>query len=214
MSEAIFLWSFFRPMPTFCLQTLRFPPFLRRISLLLLLGIVSGCDAGIDPDTAFAPACPHFDVPGSVADQLIYDGRGLDPAHRVSSARILAIQGDCRNGPRDEHKRPLTRVRLSLKLQLDRGPASQENLITVPYFVAILQDGKIIDKKMFTETLSLPNAVSSAQENTPLRLIDLPMGDNPQISPYSMEIGLQLTHDQVKYNRSHLRSVQFHEHVQ
>lgn len=213
MSCTIFLWSFLSPMPAFSLSSRIFPRLAAGLGSLMLVGLLSGCE---DTDTThtFAPACPKFDVPGQVADRITYDGKGLDAAHRLISTHILAVRGDCRTGPQDERKRPMTRVRLSLNLQLDRGPASTHDAVTVPYFVAILQDGNIVDKKIFTETIKLPPTVSTSQTSTPLRFIDIPTGNNPQISPYAMEIGLQLNHAELDYNRAHLRSAQFHEHVQ
>ncbi|MCL1513616.1 hypothetical protein DTJ15_05295 [Parasaccharibacter sp. TMW 2.1891] len=179
----------------------------------MLAGFLSGCEEA-DTTHTFAPACPKFDVPGQVADRITYDGKGLDAAHRLTSTHILGVQGDCRTGPQDAQKRPMTRVRVSLNLQLERGPATSSDSVTVPYFVAILQDGAIVDKKVFTETVKLPPTVSVSHSSTPLRFIDVPTGNNPQISPYSMEIGLQLNHSELDYNRSHLRAAQFHEHVQ
>ncbi len=213
MSCTIFLWSFLSPMPAFSPSPRIFSRLAAGLGSLMLVGFLSGCE-DVDTTNTFAPACPRFDVPGQVADRITYDGKGLDAAHRLTSTHILGVQGDCRTGPQDEQKRPMTRVRVSLNLQLERGPAANNNTVTVPYFVAILQDGAIVDKKVFTETVKLPPAVSISHSSTPLRFIDVPTGNNPQISPYSMEIGLQLSHAELDYNRSHLRTAQFHEHVQ
>ncbi|PHI95452.1 hypothetical protein BG621_06775 [Parasaccharibacter apium] len=200
-------------MPAFSPSSPIFSRLMGGFGALMLISFLTGCE-GADTTHTFAPACPKFDVPGPLADLITYDGKGLDAAHRLTSTHILAVQGDCRTGPQDEQKRPLTRVRLSLNLQLERGPAAKGDTVTIPYFVAILQDGKIVDKKIFTETLKLTPALSITQVNTPLRFIDIPTGNNPQISPYSMEIGLQLNHDELDYNRTHLRAAQFQEHVQ
>ncbi|MCX5619435.1 hypothetical protein [Bombella pollinis] len=200
-------------MPVFSSPTRIFSHLMGGLSTLMLVTLLTGCE-GEDTTHTFAPACPKFDVPSPLADLITYDGKGLDAAHRLTSTHILAVQGDCRTGPKDEQKRPLTRVRLSLNLQLERGPAAKGDTVTIPYFVAILQDGQIVDKKIFTETVKLTPSLSVMQANTPLRFIDIPTGNNPQISPYSMEIGFQLNHDELTYNRTHLRAAQFQEHVQ
>ncbi|MCX5615992.1 hypothetical protein NQF87_03250 [Bombella sp. TMW 2.2559] len=200
-------------MPAFSLSSRIFSRLVAGLGSLMLAGLLSGCEEA-DTTHTFAPACPRFDIPGQVADRITYDGKGLDAAHRLTSTHILAVQGDCRTGPQDEQKRPMTRVRISLNLQLERGPAATDDTVTVPYFVAIIQDGAIVDKKIFTETINLPPTVSISRSSTPLRFIDIPTGNNPQISPYSMAIGLQLNHPELDYNRSHLRAAQFHEHVQ
>lgn len=210
-----FLVEFLRLMST---PRLHFSSFLRVAGpacALLALGGLGGCgeeDTGL---SAFAPACPHFDVPGSIADRFVYNGKGLDIGNQISHTQILAVNGDCSDGPKDAQHRPLTRVRLSLALQQERGPAATHTSEDVPYFVAVVQDGKIIDKKTFTDTVRIPPSRDTQRLNTPLRFIDIPTGKNPQVSPYSMEIGFQLTRDELNYNRQHLKNVaNFESHVQ
>ncbi|WP_237442448.1 hypothetical protein [Saccharibacter sp. 17.LH.SD] len=171
--------------------------------VLLTLGFLGGCSDD-DAVTSFAPACPAFDVPGSVADRFVYNGKGIDVSHLVSHAQITDVNGDCRDGPQDSHHRPLTRVRLSLALRMEHGPAATEKTDDITYFVAITHDGAIVDKKIFHETIRIAANNGAQQLNTPLRFIDLPTGDNPQVSPYTLEIGFQLTRNELDYNRQHL----------
>lgn len=181
---------------------------------LLALGGLGGCDddAGL---STFAPACPHFDVPGSIADRFVYDGKGIDVSNQISHTQILGVNGDCSAGPKDSQNRPLTRVRLSLDLQQEHGPAATHKAEDVPYFVAVVHDGHIIDKKTFTDTVRMPRSGNTQRMHTPLRFIDIPTGNNPQISPYSLEIGFQLSRDELNYNRQHLKTLaNFESHVQ
>lgn len=181
---------------------------------LLTLGGLGGCNDDTSL-SAFAPACPHFDVPGSIADRFVFDGKGIDVSHQVSHTQILAVNGDCSDGPKDARQRPLTRVRLSLDLQQERGPAATQKAEDVPYFVAVVHDGQIIDKKTFSDTVRMPPSRSTQRVHTPLRFVDIPTGSNPQISPYSLEIGFQLSREQLDYNRQHLRTpANFESHVQ
>lgn len=192
-----------------------------------LMTALSACS---DPeDTApFAPACPGLDIPGNAADNVRYDGKGLDIGHLVTHTKLLAVRGDCREGPKDSRKRPLTRVRVSLELLQQYGPAykgkpsshsdsskmlQNNDPLSVAYFVAVTRDGEIVDKKLFEVKLPKPVDSISRKISTPLRFIDIPTGPNPQTSPYTLEVGLQLTHQELDYNRTHLTPASFRERI-
>lgn len=181
---------------------------------LLSLSFLGGC-ADDTPASAFAPACPQFDVPSSIADRFIYNDKGIDISNQISHTQILTINGDCREGPKDSHQRPLTRVRLSLSLQQERGPAATNTFDNISYFVAIMQDGRIVDKKIFTDKLKTSPQQNIYHIKTPLKFIDIPTGKNPQISPYVFEIGFQLSRKELKYNKQHMPQIgQFKSHIQ
>ncbi|QDH16291.1 hypothetical protein [Swingsia samuiensis] len=195
-------------------------PALRRLALsfylptcaLLALSTLAGCGES-DPQL-FAPACPATDVPAATADQFVYNNQSLDVGSLISHAQLTAIAGDCERGPQSSDDQQTTRTRISLAMNLTRGPAAKDNIITVPYFVAIMRDGKIIDKKIFKDTFALPANVSTQSVRTELRLIDLPASQNLQENPYTLEIGYQLTPDELTYNRQHLPIATFERHSQ
>lgn len=191
-------------------------PALRRLAPSFLaaaaLAGLGGCDN--TAQGAFAPACPATEIPSSASDRFVYDGRSLDVGSLVSHVQITSLAGDCEPGPEDEHHRKMVRTRISLSLNVTRGPASDGADVEVPYFIAIMRDGKIVDKKIFTDTFTLPPNVSAQSFRTPLRLIDLPASRNIQENPYTLEIGLQLTHAELDYNRAHLPEVKFGTHSQ
>ncbi|EHH68672.1 hypothetical protein [Gluconobacter morbifer] len=175
---------------------------------LVALSTLAGCDES--NQSMFAPACPATEIPGLAADRFVYDDRGLDIGSLVSHAQITALSGDCQKGPDGPHGASMVRTRISLTMNLTRGPASSTGSIEIPYFVAVLRDGKITDKKVFSDTFRLPQDVSNQTVQTKLRLIDLPASSNLQDNPYTLEIGLQLTHPELDYNRQHLPAVSFH----
>ncbi|MFT8327488.1 hypothetical protein [Gluconobacter oxydans] len=180
---------------------------------LVALSSLAGCDES-NP-SFFAPACPTLDIPGSAADQFVYDGKSADIGSLVSHAQIASLAGDCERGPDGPHGHQTVRTRLSLAMNLTRGPAATSSTIDVPYFIVIMRDGKIVDKKVFTDSFRFPANVSTQSVRTNLRLIDLPATDNmTQENPYTLEIGYQLTHGELGYNREHLAPVSFHSHTQ
>ncbi|QHI95766.1 hypothetical protein GT348_05420 [Aristophania vespae] len=156
-----------------------------------------------------APACPKIQVPHATADLYAFDGQGIDITHTAYHAQISGVNGDCRVGPHDAHKRPLTRVRVGLSINVKEGPAANKNKLEVPYFIAIMRHGKIIDKKIFTDEFDVKSSHGMLQTHTPLRFIDLPTGNNELDNDYTLAVGLQLTHEQLDYNRSHLLPAHF-----
>lgn len=66
-----------------------------------------------------------------------------------------------------------------------------------------------MDKKIFTDTFKLEPNVSNQSVRTDLRLVDLPASKNIQENPYTLEIGYQLTKDELTYNQQHLPVVKF-----
>ncbi|KXV22150.1 hypothetical protein AD942_14660 [Gluconobacter japonicus] len=174
---------------------------------VLALSTLAGCDES-NPGM-FAPACPATEIPSAASDRFVYDGRGLDVGSLVSHAQLTSIAGDCQRGPKGPKGQEMVRTRISLAMNLTRGPASESSSIDVPYFIVIMRDGKIVDKKVFTDTFKLEPNVSAQPVRTELRLIDLPASKNLQDNPYTLEIGYQLTHDELDYNRAHLPVVKF-----
>jgi len=186
------------------------PSFFIPAFAVMALSTLAGCDES--NQSFFAPACPALEMPGVASDRFVYDGRGLDVGSLVSHTQITSLSGNCERGPDGPHKQSMVRTRLSLAMNITRGPAEKDGSIDIPYFVAVMRDGKIVDKKIFTDTFQLAPNVSTQQIRTDLRIIDLPQSSNPQANPYTLEVGYQLTRDELQYNRQHLPTVSFHSH--
>lgn len=181
-----------------------------RFAVLALSGaaLLPLAACGPDEQSAFAPACPHVEIVGQAADSYSYNGRGLDVGSLVSHASMTGLTGACAAGPHDEHKKTV-RTQLSIAMTVDRGPAAGGDTIVLPYFVVVLRDGHIVDKKIFEVPVSFEPNTSTTTLRTPIRIIDVPASDNIQDTNYTMEIGFQLTHAQLNYNRAHLHPASF-----
>lgn len=184
------------------------------LNILLLssafLGL-SGCEE--EEDNPFAPACPALEIPEHTADNFRYAGSETDLKHLITHTEITTIHGDCqtKKGTHEE----TTKVRITLELLQQYGPAykADQPKITLPYFIAVVKNGQIIDKKIFSAEIKSEPSKIMQKTNTILRVIDLPTGDNPQISPYTLEVGFQLSHDALSYNRQHLKVAQFKDYT-
>lgn len=178
---------------------------LHALSSLTLAGAALGLAACEQQDeSAFAPACPHVEIAGDAADLYDYDGRSLDAGSLIRHASMTGLTGNCEAGPKKS-----VRTRLSVAFRVERGAAASKGNITLPYFVAVLHDGQIIDKKMFEVSVQTPDNISSVTTRAPVRIIDVPAAPDIQDTNYSLTIGFQLTREQLDYNRTHLREANF-----
>ncbi|BAT19278.1 MULTISPECIES: hypothetical protein [Asaia] len=179
------------------------------LPLLAILGTgtaLTACDQ--DDQSAFAPVCPPVEILSSAADYYQYDGHGLDAGSLVTHAAMSGLTGNCEGAPKKT-----VRSRLSLGITVERGPASDGKDIVLPYFVAVMRDGKIIDKKEFEVPVSFAGNQSTVSLRTPVRIIDVPASPDLQLTNYSLKIGFQLSREQLDYNQTHLRPAKFTAHT-
>lgn len=152
----------------------------------------------------FAPVCPHVDVvpPASDLYQLDTDAPSAHaPAYHVS---LTGIAGSCAAAPKKA-----VRSRVSVRVTLERGATNAPINIDLPYFVAVTRDNKVLDKKTFTLHLALSENDVRVTKLSPLRYIDVPASPDLQDTNYALKIGIQLTPQQLQYNRDHLISGYF-----
>lgn len=179
------------------------------LPLLTLIGstvVLTGCNQ--DDQSAFAPICPPVEILSQAADFYQYDGHGLDAGSLVTHAGMSGLTGNCEAGPKKS-----VRTRMSLAITVERGPASDGKDIVLPYFVAVLRDGKILEKKEFEVPVSFAGNQSTMSLRTPVRLIDVPASPDLQQTNYALKIGFQLDHKQLDYNQTHLRPAKFAAHT-
>ncbi|WP_246379739.1 hypothetical protein [Gluconacetobacter johannae] len=191
------------------LHRLRRPVAFRGLALLSLALLPAACS--LDDPNAFAPACPVVEVPGEAADLVAYAGDAHDIAHMTTRASLTRVTGNCQQGSSGGHGRARSiTTNISVGMDLTRGPATKGRTVDVPYFVAVVYDGEIKSKKQFVETIEFPPNVTHMLTHTRIVPIDLPVSHRVTIDGYHIEVGFQLTPDQLAYNRSHLITPSFH----
>jgi hypothetical protein len=125
---------------------------------LLMTGMLAlgGCTP--DPDEQ-APQCPLAYLRPDAATLTRYDGRGTDLTNLVLSGRLLNIQGACKGllG----HKK-LT-AHTHVQMVLTRGPAAQSRDVDVPYNIAVVRDGKVLQKQELIQHVTFPPNVDTVQ---------------------------------------------------
>lgn len=144
----------------------------------------------------FAPACPQFSLLAEGADLTRFAGQGRDVVDRVLEARLTALDGACRAGRNND-----VVTTLKVQAELRRGPAAQGRQARLPYFVAVLDGDRILDRQDFVLEASFPSNVDGmrvAGEELELRF---PGAAERGAARYRVVVSLQLSPEELAYNR-------------
>ncbi|GBR06473.1 hypothetical protein [Acetobacter oeni] len=161
---------------------------------------LAGC--GEDDSVGFAPTCPAMHIPAEVADYYNYSAKGPSFDHLVTRASITHLGGDCAAAAENEKKKDL-RTRVSVHMVVRRGPAATYSSLTLPWFVAVVHNDKIVGKHIFEQAVTFPDSASTVAVDTRLVTVDLPIKPTNGENDYRFEVGFQLTKTQLAYNREH-----------
>lgn len=163
---------------------------------LALLLPLAGC--GEDDSQVFAPSCPDMHIPAEVADYYNYAAKGPTFDHLVTHASISSLNGDCLAQGRKD-----LRTRLGIHMVVQRGPAATGNTVSLPWFIAVVHNDRIVGKHVFDQKVIFPAGQDAVAVDTRLATVDLPIKPSTVANDYRFEVGFQLTATQLAYNREH-----------
>ena len=173
--------------------------FLRAAGLgAVLLAGLAGCGLFSSPGEQFD--CP---TTAAVSDATTLskfrDGPGRDLTDVRYQVRLVDVLSRCR------YDRTGVTVEMITAFALELGPANPDRNAAFPFFVAITDaSNEIIAKRIFTSSLAFPSNVGYVEHREELRQrIPLPKGGGA--ADYQVIIGLQLTQDELEYNRKYER---------
>ncbi len=169
----------------------------RRVAPLALIlavgGALSGCSwfSG-DYDDA---KCPVVAIPDDLSHVSHFKGAGTDFADVTVTALLTDLQGGC------TFDKTGVSVDMNVSLIGRLGPAAVDRTADFAYFVAILdQDGTIVAKQVFPAPIEFaPNQSRRGSIETISQRI--PLKDYHQAGKYRIEVGFQLTQEELSYNR-------------
>lgn len=142
--------------------------------------------------------CPNAFAINDAARKIEFAGTpSLDTV--AWSAEIVAVRTSCRY----VEDKPI-KARVEIDFAVGRGPAATADTHELAYFVAVTRRNRdLIAKESFTVPVRLRNGVATATLTEELSEILIPRA-NAGVSGGNFEIavGLQLTREQVLYNRS------------
>jgi hypothetical protein len=142
------------------------------------------------------PPCPRIVVLEDAKRLVNFaPGGSTDLSAMVSDVRMVRAGGAC------THRDGEVQVELVVTVAGRRGPADRSRKAPAKYFVAIMNpEDKVIAKRVFDVTLAFPaNVDAGSQTDTLVQRIPLQKGE--RASRYRIVTGLQLTPEQLKYNR-------------
>lgn len=144
------------------------------------------------------PPCPRAAIVADVAQLTQFrQGPGRDPTDVEYAAEILEFGGSCEY--RD--KNSVVTVVTTISVVAELGPAASTRRVSVPYFVAIIDaENNILAKTTFDAAIEFPEGRRRAgvSEQTEQRI---PLPAPGKGIDYEVLIGLQLTADQIDFNR-------------
>lgn len=162
--------------------------------------VLAGC--GVQDPNTFAPACAQVGILAAAADYSDYGGSEGSPdlSRLVSQGSVTAVTGHCSSA--DEGTTLHTVVQL--QLAITRGPVGSSRTVPVPYFIAVTQDGTIISKQELSALAQFPDNGDRVLVKTDATVLNFPVTRAKPGNSYKIEVGFQLTAQQLDYNRSHL----------
>jgi hypothetical protein len=154
--------------------------------------------AGCSSDSSSAPTCPSAGVIAPASSLTTFkQGMHDDPSGELYTVGITNVKTACTldadNGTTDST--------LALRFKAKRAASPRAADYRVPYFVAVVLDGKVLAKRdIWAHFGFAPGAASTVfDDEVASTVINLENGKKPY--EYELVVGLQLTHDQLEYNK-------------
>ncbi|MEJ0019776.1 MAG: hypothetical protein WDN25_25125 [Acetobacteraceae bacterium] len=171
----------------------------RAALLAALLPLLADCGPARNQ---FAPQCPSRAILGDAADLDVWrpsgsPGGGYDLTDLVLHARIIGLQGTCREG---ERKNQLA-VAVNVGIELTRGPAMPGRETEVPVFLAVADGNTIIDKRTVLMRIVFPSNVDRVTMTPGEVNLVLPVTATKTGTAYAILTGFQLTPEQMTQDR-------------
>ena len=163
--------------------------------------LLAGC--GPQDPNAFAPACAPVGILAEAADYSDYGPNGsmvADLSRLVSHGSITGVSGHCS----DAERGTVLHTVVQLQLAVTRGPVAQGSSLSIPYFIAVTRDGAVISKQTLQALAQFADNGDNVLVKTDPIALDIPVTRAKPGTSYRVEVGFQLTPQQLAYNRIHL----------
>jgi hypothetical protein len=168
---------------------------MRALCAALSVAGLAACSTEKAPE--FPPLCPQAGILRDGADITQFRGTGTDLTDMVLDGRITAVGGKC---SLDDSRH--LRVKMSVQLDLTRGPAATAHTINVLYFVSVSKGQDILAKKIYGVAAEFPGNTDHLRLNSQEIDLVLPIDEKTTGDAYSTLVSFQLTPEQLAFNRS------------
>lgn len=124
-------------------------------------------------------------------------GATADPSHALYQVAVNTVTSDCSI---DKHEHTADSS-LEIHFTATRTPTGEAAQYRVPYFVAVRQGPDILTKKVFWATFSFSPGDASVAFTESVDSTVVKIAKDKQSYDYQILTGLQLTRDELEYNR-------------
>ena len=156
------------------------------------LAALAGCGAD-----KIIPPCPPVRIDAATAALTKFkDGAAQDMNNMEYRAEIVGYKGEC------VFKDDKVELTMDIDFVYEAGPASS-GAAKVPYFVAIPQFFPRAEGKRVLELTAKPDGKGAQRIRESNVHATIPLKKNEPAAAYDVYVGLQLTAQQLEYNRAH-----------
>jgi hypothetical protein len=180
---------------------LRFTPApccLRRAWRTALPAAVLLAIAGCDNPEKFAPPCPSLALLRDAADLTRFAPSGQDVTDMELQARLTGVPASCQRDADDPDKVVAT---LHVSVEVTRGPAARTREADLTYFVAVTEQGKVLNEQNFPLHVSFPPNTDRARVTDDDVDLRLPVSKTKTAASYKIYVAFRLTPQELAYNR-------------
>jgi len=157
--------------------------------------VLLGCGGGRLEDALLA--CPRIALPPDIADLARYrDPSGPDLSNLVFQARITGIEGPCRAA------RGGVEAAISVRFEVERGPAARGQAVQLPWLVAIVgPGGEVRDRQRFVLPVGFGANLTRAQVASPAITFSFPTQEGRRVQDETILVGFALDEAELALNR-------------
>jgi hypothetical protein len=172
------------------------------LTMIVALGLLAGCSGGRNSKAAFCPGAAA--LADTSRQPMFRQGATADPSNIVYTMEIVGVESSC---DYDKKGRDAD-VSVDIHFRATRAPTGEAAQYNVPYFVAVTQADRIVNKQSFQVQVSFAPgaAVADVTDTVPSTNIKTEEGKKPY--DYQVIVGLPLTKQQLDYNRTSGRFAQ------
>lgn len=143
---------------------------------------------------ARAASCPSISILADASRMAVVQGAKVE-----LKAEIVTPQLGC------SVSKASARANLSFMVKGVIAPDAAIEARSVPYFVAVIAGGKVIEKQVFDLNLPFAGADRTLYVKESVARVDIPIASGTSVEDYSVTIGFQLTESQLAWNRANAR---------
>jgi hypothetical protein len=169
------------------------------VAAVFALGLAGFALSGCSIFEKKIQVCPKVSILSDAAEMTTFQpGGGRDVTDVVLQGEVNAVTSECKY---DKDTKVID-MTANLTLVAVRGAALRQGEVTLPFFVAVIdrKTQKILKKRTFQSPVPFPEGRRRSGVSEVI-VEHITVGADRTISDYEVLVGLQLTEEQVEYNR-------------